>query len=188
MKAGISDYTSGLHAFIHTLYLRSRVWACRGGRVVPGSSSRWRQWNGPRRAPGPWFLPLPSSPLTSLCSCHFVLFLSLRKIVLLKKFINLRLHWVFIAARGLSLVGASGGYSPVTVHRLLISGACVVAEHGLLSVRGFSSCGMWTQHAAHGLWRASSVVVAHRLSCPMARGIFLDHESNACPLQWQVDS
>ena len=149
MKAVISDYASGLHAFIHALYLRSRVWACRGGRMVPGSSSRCRRWNGPGWAPGPWFLPLPSSPLTSLCSCHFVL--SLRKIVLFKQFINLWLHRVFIAACGLSLVGASGGYSPVTVHWLLISGACVVAEHGLLSVRGFSSCGMWTRHVAHGL-------------------------------------
>ena len=32
------------------------------------------------------------------------------------------------------------------------------------------------------------VVVAHRLSCPSARGLFQDQGSNPCPLHWQVDS
>ena len=41
------------------------------------------------------------------------------------------LHWVFIAARGLSLAAASRGYSFVAVHRLLIVVASLVAEHGL---------------------------------------------------------
>ena len=40
------------------------------------------------------------------------------------------LHWVFIAARGLSLVAASGGYT-VVVRRLLIVVASLVVEHGL---------------------------------------------------------
>ena len=40
------------------------------------------------------------------------------------------LHWVFVAARGLSLVVASRGYS-VAVRRLLIAVACFVVEHGL---------------------------------------------------------
>ena len=40
------------------------------------------------------------------------------------------LHRVFVAARGLSLVVASGGYS-VAVHGLLIAVASLVAEHGL---------------------------------------------------------
>ena len=35
---------------------------------------------------------------------------------------------------------------------------------------------------------ACSVVVAHRLSCPTAHGIFLDQGWNPCPLNWQVDS
>ena len=33
-----------------------------------------------------------------------------------------------------------------------------------------------------------SVVVAHRLSCSAAGGIFLDQGSNPCLLHWQVDS
>ena len=40
------------------------------------------------------------------------------------------LCWVFVAARGLSLVAASGGYS-VVVHGLLIAVASLVVEHGL---------------------------------------------------------
>ena len=38
------------------------------------------------------------------------------------------LRWVFIAARGLSLVVVSGGYSFVVVHGLLIAVASLVAE------------------------------------------------------------
>ena len=41
------------------------------------------------------------------------------------------LHWVFTVARRLSLVGASGGYSPVARHGLLIAVASLVAERGL---------------------------------------------------------
>ena len=39
-----------------------------------------------------------------------------------------------------------------------------------------------------GLWSAGSVVVAHRLSCSMACGIFPDQGPNLCPLHWQEDS
>ena len=35
---------------------------------------------------------------------------------------------------------------------------------------------------------ASSVVVAHGLSCSAACGIFPDQGSNPCPLHWQADS
>ena len=39
------------------------------------------------------------------------------------------------------------------------------------------------------LWGAqASVVVAHRLCCPTACGIFPDQGSNPCPLRWQADS
>ena len=40
------------------------------------------------------------------------------------------LYWVFIAARGLSIVAASKGYS-IVVHRLLIKGASFAVEHRL---------------------------------------------------------
>ena len=41
------------------------------------------------------------------------------------------LCWVFVAAHGLSLVAASGGYSFVAVHGLLLAVASLVVEHGL---------------------------------------------------------
>ena len=45
-------------------------------------------------------------------------------------FIYLLLRWVFVAARGLSLVAANGLLF-VAVHGLLIAVASLVAEHGL---------------------------------------------------------
>ena len=59
--------------------------------------------------------------------------------------------------RGFSLDAVRGGPSPV-------------AEHGLLKV--------WSQVSRP----MGSVVVVHRLSCPVASGIFPDQESNPCPL------
>ena len=46
------------------------------------------------------------------------------------------LHWVFVAAHGLSLVAASGGYSSLwcvgfSLRWLLIAVASLVVEHGL---------------------------------------------------------
>jgi len=41
------------------------------------------------------------------------------------------LLWVFVAVHRLSLVAASGGYSPVVVHGLLTVVASAIAEHGL---------------------------------------------------------
>ena len=69
---------------------------------------------------------------------------------------------------GLSLVAVSRGHSLVDEHWLLIAVASLVAEHGLQS--------------------AGSVLVAHRLSCLSACGIFQDQGSNPHPLCWQVDS
>ena len=85
------------------------------------------------------------------------------------------LCWVFIAARGLSLAVAGGGYSSLQcvgfslrwLHLLQSTGSVVVA---------------------HGLWSAVSVVVAHGISCSAACGIFPDQGSNPCPLHWQADS
>ena len=42
-------------------------------------------------------------------------------------FFSFWLSWVFVAAEGLSLVVASGGYSLVLVHKLLSSVASLVA-------------------------------------------------------------
>ena len=46
-------------------------------------------------------------------------------------YFNFWLHWVLVAACGLSLVAASGGYSSAAVCRLLIAVASSIAEHGL---------------------------------------------------------
>ena len=74
-------------------------------------------------------------------------------------FIYFWLHWVFVAAGGLSLVAVSGGCS---------------------SLR-------WLLIAEHGLQSAGSVVVVHGLSCFAACGTFPDQGSNLCPLHWQAD-
>ena len=46
---------------------------------------------------------------------------------------------------------------------------------------GFSRCASW-------LWSMGSVVVAHRLSCPLAFGIFPNQGLNLCSLCCKVDS
>ena len=55
---------------------------------------------------------------------------------------------------------------------------CARASH----CGGLSYCRAWAVGAR------ASVVVAHRLSCSAACGIFLDQSSNLCPLHWQADS
>ena len=56
-----------------------------------------------------------------------------------------------------------------------------VLGHTVVLAHRLSSCGLWAPST--GL-----VVVTHWISCSTARGIFLDQESNLCPLHWQVDS
>ena len=63
------------------------------------------------------------------------------------------LCWVFLAVHGLSLVAARWGLLFVAVHGLLIVVASLVA---------------------HRLSSLDLAVVTHRLSCPVARGIFSD--------------
>ena len=74
-----------------------------------------------------------------------------------------------MAAHRLSVAEASGGYSLVLVHGLLIAVASLGAEHGLSGVR-------------------TSVVVVHGLSHPVACGILPDQGLNPYPLHWQVDA
>ena len=50
---------------------------------------------------------------------------------LINYFIYFWLRWVFVAAHRLSLVVASGGYSSLAVHGLLIEVASLVVEYGL---------------------------------------------------------
>lgn len=55
----------------------------------------------------------------------------------------------------------------------LLSVRCSGSSHG----RGVSYCGAWA------LGTQTSAVAAHRLSCPVVCGLFLDQGSNICPLQ-----
>ena len=73
-----------------------------------------------------------------------------------------------LAACGLSLAAVMG-YSLVALHRLLIAVASLISEDGALE-------------------QAGSGVAAHRLSCPVARGIFPTQGLNPYLLRWQVDS
>ena len=76
------------------------------------------------------------------------------------------------------------------------------AVPGLLLLFFFQSCSVFVAgsrlflqlqsgeplSSCNGLQSTGPVVVAHRLRCLEACGIFLDQESNPCLLRWQVDS
>ena len=81
---------------------------------------------------------------------------------------NFWLCWVFVSARGLSLVAASGGHSSSRCAGLSLSWPLLLQSTGSR--------------------RAGSVVVAHGPSCSAACGIFPDQGSNPCPLHQQADS
>ena len=83
-------------------------------------------------------------------------------------FIYFWLCWVFVSVRGLALVGASGGHSSSRCAGLSLSRSLLLRSTGSR--------------------RTDSVVVAHRLSCSAACGIFPDQGLNPCPLHWQADS
>ena len=123
-------------------------------------------------------------------------------------FIYFWLHWVFVAAGGLSLVVASGGYCSLWCASFSLWWLLLLQSTGSRRV-GFSSCSMRAQQlrhvgprvrglqqlwlagsvvVAHGLQSAGSVVVVHGLSCSEACGIFPDQGLNLCPLHWQADS
>ena len=102
-------------------------------------------------------------------------------------FIYLWLCWVFVAARGLSLVAASGGNSLLQCAGFSLQWLLLLQSTGSRHM-GFSSCGTRTLVVARRLQSAGSVVVVHRPNCSAACGIFPDQGSNPRPLHWQVDS
>ena len=83
-------------------------------------------------------------------------------------FIYSWLCWVFVSARGLSLVAASGDHSSLRCAGLSLSRPLLLRSTGSR--------------------RVGSVVVAHGPSRSAACGIFPDQGSNPCPLHWQADS
>ena len=93
-----------------------------------------------------------------LCSSYFKITIS---------FLSFWLCWVFIALHGHSLVTATGGSSLVTVRGLLIATASLFAELRLLDMRA-------SLVLAPRLQSADSVIVALRLSCSVACGMFPD--------------
>ena len=106
-----------------------------------------------------------------------------------------RLQQVFIAACGLSLVAASGGYSSLWCIGFSLQWLFLQSTDS--RCMGFSSCSTWAQQLqllgprVHGLlqlWHTGSVVVVHRLSCSEACGLLPDQGLNPCSLHWHVDS
>ena len=91
-----------------------------------------------------------------------------KKFIYLFIYLFLRLCWVFVSVRGLSLVAASGVYSSSRCAGLSLSWPLLLQSTGSR--------------------RAGSVVVAHGPSSSAACGIFPDQGSNPCPLHWQADS
>ena len=86
------------------------------------------------------------------------------------------------------------GQLPVTSYFIFITvwlcGSLLLQGLPLVGTsRGFS---FWWLLLLRALLRwlryVGSEVVAHRLSCSEACGIFLDQEADPCPLHWQVDS
>ena len=71
-------------------------------------------------------------------------------------FIYLWLHWAFVAVRGLSLVVASGGYSPLQCAGFSLQWLLLLRSTGSRRV-GFSSCGTWAQY----LWHTGLVAPRH---------------------------
>ena len=102
---------------------------------------------------------------------------------------------VFGAALGFSLTVTSGSYSPVTVHRLLIAVASLVAEHGLwgaqasvVAAHGFISCG--SQAPEHRLnscgSRAQLLQGMWDLPTSGIKAVFPHWQADALPLSRQV--
>ena len=99
---------------------------------------------------------------------YFTYFTYLLTYLLTYLFIYVWLCWVFVSARGLSPVVASGGNSSSRCAGLSLSRPLLLRSTGSR--------------------RAGSVLVAHGPSCSVACGIFPDQGSNPCPLHRQADS
>ena len=85
-------------------------------------------------------------------------------------FIYFWLHWVFVTARGLSLVVASGGYSSLWCAGFSLWWLLLLQSTGSRHT-GFSSCGTRASViVAHGLSSCGSQTLEYRLSSCGTRG------------------
>ena len=121
-----------------------------------------------------------------LILCDF-LFIDFFKKIDLILFIYFWLRWVFVAARGLSLVVASRRYSLLWCAGFSLRWFLLLRSTGSRRA-GFRSCGTWASVVWLAGSSAGSVVVTHGLSCSAACRIFTDQGSDPCPLHCQADS
>ena len=101
----------------------------------------------------------------------FVLFLlnvSVRFMHVFVLFTYCGVCWVFVAARGLSLVAVSRGYSPVCGAR---------ASHG----SGFSCWGAWSQELPASVAATHRPAIAQGLGCPTAAESSLTRDQTRVP-------
>ena len=102
---------------------------------------------------------LSVSQLSAVSICHFyyrkknwnqVLTVSIERLrlhlllSLINLFIYFWLHWIFVAARGLSLVAVSGGYCSLWCTGFSLRWLLLLRSTGFWHA-GFSSCGWWAQ-------------------------------------------
>ena len=103
----------------------------------------------------------------------------------------LLLH-IFVMIHRFPSVGSSVFYCGVFLSFCLFNISGCAFRLSLVAESGLSSCGVQASHCGgFSCWDSrtwASEVVALRLSCSAAFGIFLDQGLNLCPLHWQADS
>ena len=110
---------------------------------------------------------------SSSCRLELLVLLCVFQVVFICVCIYSWLHWVFIAACGLSLVAISESYSRVAVHRLLIAVASLLVC--------FRSCSTGAQQLRHmgsdALWHAESSWTRDGTRVPRTGRQILDHRT-----------
>ena len=97
------------------------------------------------------------------CATREALFLFFNKFIYFILFIYFWLCWVFVAARELPLVAASGGYSLLQCAGFLLQWLLLLRSTGSKRV-GFSSCGCRLSSCGCRLSSCGSRALEHRLS------------------------
>ena len=97
------------------------------------------------------------------------------------------LCWIFIAARGLSLVAANRGYSLAAVGRLLNAVASLAEDHRFYSAQAsvVVMCGLSNFRSSGSRWLTQQLWL---MGLVAACGITPDQRLNQCPLQCKANS